>query len=336
MSILAHPFLQHAFLAGTLIAAACGVVGYFLVLRAQVFTGDALSHVAFTGALAALVAGIDLRLGLFAATIGVAAGIGLLSRRGRADDVVIGNDFAWILGLGVFFLTLFTTARSSSNGTAGTSVLFGSIFGLSARDAVVAAAVGGGIIVAMAAIARPLLFASVDESVAAARGVPVRLLGVGFLALVGAAAAEATQAVGALLLLGLLAAPATTALLLTARPYLGLVISAGLALAYAAPSLPPSFAIIAVATAAYLAAYGGYRFRRGRRFRGARGGKRSHLASPAADFRFTAAGARAGVSAPALPRRRPAQASRLAPGGPARARHNGPMAGPAPQGAEPR
>ena len=260
MSILAHPFLQHAFLAGTLIAAACGVAGYFLVLRAQVFTGHALSHVAFTGALAALVAGIDLRLGLFAATIGVAAGIGLLGRRGRADDVVIGNVFAWILGLGVFFLTLFTTARSSSNGTAGTSVLFGSIFGLSARDAVVAAAVGGGIIVAMAAIARPLLFASVDESVAAARGVPVRLLGVGFLALVGAAAAEATQAVGALLILGLLAGPAGIAMRLTTRPYRAMALAiaiavvatwGGLALSYAAPRLPPSFSILALIAGGY-------------------------------------------------------------------------------------
>jgi len=263
MSILAHPFMQHAFLAGTLIAAACGVVGYFLVLRAQVFTGDALSHVAFTGALAALVAGLDLRLGLFAATIGVAAGIGLLSRRGRADDVVIGNVFAWILGLGVFFLTLFTTARSSSNGTAGTSVLFGSIFGLSAGDAAVAAAIGGGIIVAMAAIARPLLFASIDESVAAARGVPVRLLGVGFLALVGAAAAEATQAVGALLLLGLLAAPAGAARLLTADLWRGLVLSAAIAvgavwagfvLSYSIGRLPPSTAIVLVAAGAYLLA----------------------------------------------------------------------------------
>src|SRR5262249_48619619 len=150
----------------------------------------------------------------------------------------------------------------------------------------------------------------------------------------GAAAAEATQAVGALLLLGLLAAPAATALLLTARPYLGLVISAGLgvaeiwaglALAYAAPSLPPGFAILAVATAAYLAAYGGLRFRRARQ--GHRG-KRGHLASPAADFRITAAGARASVSAPALPRCGPAQASRPVPGvpgGAARARHNGLM-----------
>jgi zinc/manganese transport system permease protein len=277
MSILAHPFMQHAFLAGTAIAAACGVAGFFLVLRAQVFTGDALSHVAFTGALAALAAGIDLRLGLYTATIAVAAGIGILGRRGRADDVVIGNVFAWILGLGVFFLTLFTTSRSTGNGTAGISVLFGSVFGLSSGQAVTAAAIGAGIVLAVAAIARPLLFASIDETVAAARGVPVRLLGIGFLALTGATAAEATQAVGALLLLGLLAAPAATALLLTARPYPGLAISgvlavaevwAGLALAYAVPAMPPSFAIIAVATAAYLAALTGSRLRGTRPARG--------------------------------------------------------------------
>jgi zinc/manganese transport system permease protein len=273
MSMLSHPFMQHAFLAGTGIAAACGLAGFFLVLRAQVFTGDALSHVAFTGALAALAAGIDLRLGLFAATIAVAAGIGLLGQRGRADDVVIGNVFAWILGLGVVFLTLYTTSRSSSNGTAGTSVLFGSVFGLSASQAVTAATIGAGIAAAVAVIARPLLFASIDEAVAAARGVPVRLLGIGFLALTGAAAAEATQAVGALLLLGLLAAPAATAQLLTARPWPGLGLSAalavaemwaGLALAYAAPAMPPSFAIIAVATAAYLAVFTGTRLRRAR------------------------------------------------------------------------
>ncbi|HEY2268816.1 MAG TPA: metal ABC transporter permease [Streptosporangiaceae bacterium] len=271
MSMFAHPFMLHAFFAGTAIAAACGLAGYFLVLRAQVFTGDALSHVAFTGALAALAAGIDLRLGLFAATIAVAVGIGVLGSRRRADDVVIGNVFAWILGLGVFFLTLYTTSRSTANGTAGTSVLFGSIFGLSAEQAGLAVAVGAGIVVAVMLIARPLLFASLDEAVAAARGVPVRALGIGFLAVVGATAAEATQAVGALLLLGLLAAPAATAMLLTARPYSGLALSAGLAiaevwaglaLAYAAPAMPPSFAIIAVAAGVYLAAFAGFRLGR--------------------------------------------------------------------------
>jgi zinc/manganese transport system permease protein len=270
MNIFAQPFMQHAFVAGTAIAAACGLAGFFLVLRAQVFTGDALSHVAFTGALAALAAGIDLRLGLFAATIAVGVAIGVLGTRGHADDVVIGNVFAWILGLGVFFLTLFTTSQSSANGTAGISVLFGSIFGLSAGQAAVAAWIGVGIALAVLVIARPLLFASIDEAIAAARGVPVRLLGIGFLALVGVTAAEATQAVGALLLLGLLAAPAATALVLTDRPYLGMAISAGLAiaeiwaglaLAYAVPPVPPSFAIIAVASAVYLAAFAVTRLR---------------------------------------------------------------------------
>ncbi len=273
MNMFAHPFMQYAFLAGTAIAAACGLAGYFLVLRAQVFTGDALSHVAFTGALAALAAGIDLRLGLFAATIAVGIALAALGRRGHADDVVIGNVFAWILGLGVFFLTVYTTSRSSGNGTAGTSVLFGSIFGLSAGQAVIAAAIGAGIVLAVLAIARPLLFASIDEAVAAARGVPVRALGIGFLALIGATAAEATQAVGALLLLGLLAAPPAAALLLTDRPYTGMAISAGLAiaemsaglaLAYAAPAMPPSFAIIAVAAFVYLAAFTATRLRRPR------------------------------------------------------------------------
>src|SRR5881392_2050252 len=95
-----HAFFVHALLAGTGIAAAAGLAGYFLVLRAQVFSGDALSHVAFTGALAALAFGFDARLGLFIATVGVGLGLGLLGHRGRPDDVVIGSVFTWILGIG--------------------------------------------------------------------------------------------------------------------------------------------------------------------------------------------------------------------------------------------
>ncbi|MGK4584872.1 metal ABC transporter permease [Kitasatospora sp. HPMI-4] len=259
-AVLTQPFFQHALLAGTFIALASGLVGYFLVLRAQIFTGDVLSHVAFTGAMAALAGGLDLRLGLFAATIGVGLLLGGLGRRGRPDDVVIGSAFAWILGLGAFFLTVYTTSRSAAQGGAGTSVLFGSIFGLHGSQTTVAVAIAGAISVLIPLIARPLLFATVDEAVAAARGVPVRALGFVFLALVGACAGEATQAVGSLLLLGLLAAPAGAAIRLTDRPLRALALSgalavaemwAGLLLSAELPELPPSFAIMAAASAVY-------------------------------------------------------------------------------------
>jgi zinc/manganese transport system permease protein len=262
-SILAHPFMRYALVAGTAIAFACGVVGYFLVLRGQVFTGDALSHVAFTGALAALAFGIDPRLGLFATTVAVAVGMGVLGRSGRADDVVIGSVFAWVLGLGVLFLSLYTTDRSGttgSNGAAGVSVLFGSIFGLSRTDALGAAAIGAAVAASVVLLARPLLFATIEEAVARARGLPVAGLGVGFLALVGLTAAESTAVVGALLLVGLLAAPAAAAQRLTVRPYLGLFLSAaisiasvwvGLTISYVIARVPPSFAIIATAVGMY-------------------------------------------------------------------------------------
>jgi zinc/manganese transport system permease protein len=261
--MLEHEFMRHALLAGTFVGLACGLIGYFVVLRAQVFAGDALSHVAFTGALAAAVLGLDLVAGLFVATILGGLVIGVLGERARADDVVIGSLFAWTLGLGVLFLAIFTTQRSAGNGTAGVRVLFGSILGLSTTDVWRSVAIGALAGLLLLAVARPLLFASLDEAAAIAQGVPVSALGIAFLTLLGLVAAQASQAVGALLLLGLLAAPAGAAQRLTTNPYRGLALSAGLAVAsvwvgltlsYLFPTLPPSPMIVAAAVAAYAAA----------------------------------------------------------------------------------
>jgi zinc/manganese transport system permease protein len=258
--MFAQEFVRNAFLAGTAIALASGLVGYFVVLRAQVFAGDALSHIAFTGALAAAAAGLDPRIGLFAATIGIAVLLGLLGDRAQPDDVTIGIVFAAILGLGVFFLAVFSSGAGGGNGLLGARTLFGSIFGLSGADTTLALVVGAGIVIVLLAVARPLLFSSVDPAVAAARGVPVRLLGLLLLALLGATTAEATEAIGALLFLGLLAAPAGAAHRLTSNPYRGLGVSAaiavlstwaGLTLSYQIPNLPPSSAIIGVAVGVY-------------------------------------------------------------------------------------
>jgi len=261
--MLSHAFIRHALLAGTAVGLSCGLIGYFLVLRGQVFSGEALSHVAYTGAVAALAAGVDPRIGLFAATIVVGAGFGLLGPAGLADDVVIGTSFAWVLGLGTLFLTISATSRRRTDPGANERVLFGSIFGISGTAALVAAVVAVAVIALLVVIGRPLLFATVDPAAAAARGLPVRLIGVAFLALVGACAAEASQLVGALLLFGLLAAPGAAAQRITDRPWAGMVLSGvigavavaiGITFTYAVPKAPASFSIMAVASTAYLAA----------------------------------------------------------------------------------
>ncbi len=261
--MLDQEFVRNALLAGSAIAIASGAVGYFVVLRAQVFAGDALGHVAFTGVLAAALVGIDLRIGLFASTIAVALLFAALGERIRVDDTAIGVVFSWVLGLGVLFLFLFSRGSGGGNGAIAARTLFGSIFSLTARQTEVAALIALLIAAGLAGIARPLLFATIAPQSAEARGVPVGLVGAGLLVLLGIDAGEATQAVGALLLLGLVAAPAGAAIRLTADPRLGLLLSVvagvasvwgGITLAYLFPSLPPSSAIVGVAVAIYVGA----------------------------------------------------------------------------------
>ncbi|HEV8627991.1 MAG TPA: metal ABC transporter permease [Acidimicrobiia bacterium] len=259
---LSHDFFRQAFVAGTAAAVAAGLVGAFLVLRNQVFAGDALSHVAFTGGLAALAFGFAARTGVFAATVAAAIVLAALGGRARLNDVVTGVVFTWLLGLGVLFLTIFTASQATTNGTGAIRVLFGSIFGVSGATATQTMLIAAGVVVAMVGIGRPLLFASIDPAVAEARGVPVTTLNVVFLAAVGIMVAQLVQVVGALLLLGLITTPAATAQRLTARPWRAVGASVAIAVAtvwvglwlgYVRPTLPPSTAIIGTGFLAWLA-----------------------------------------------------------------------------------
>jgi zinc/manganese transport system permease protein len=261
--MFAHDFVRNAYLAGTFIALACGTVGWVVVLRAQVFAGDALTHVAFVGAIGAALLGVDERVGLFVLTIVAAVGMAGLGRRGQPDDTVIGIVFAWILGIGILLITLLASSPHGGTGVAATNALFGSIYSLGAGPSQVAAAIGLAVSVLVAASLRPLLLTTLDPQLATIRGLRVRTIGAAFLVVLAVVTAESTQAVGALLLLGLLAAPAGAAHRLVSRPYLGLLLSAaiavgctwgGLALSYALAAVPPSTAIIGLATLAYAAA----------------------------------------------------------------------------------
>jgi zinc/manganese transport system permease protein len=259
--MFAYEFVRNAYLAGTFIALACGTIGWFVVLRGQVFAGDALSHVAFVGAIGAAALGVDERVGLFVLTLALALAMGALGRRAQADDVAIGTTFAWILGIGVLLLAVLAGSAGGASGVTTANTLFGSIYSLGAGPSWTAAAIALVVTLMVLAAARPLLLSTLDPQLAALRGLPVRVLGLGFLAALAVVTAESTQAVGALLLLGLIAAPAGAASSLTSRPFRGVAISGaiavgatwgGLALSYAVNGLPPSSAIIGLAAAAYV------------------------------------------------------------------------------------
>jgi zinc/manganese transport system permease protein len=253
--MLEYDFMQTAFAAGLVVALVAGAVGYFLVLRNLTFAGHALSHVGFAGATGALLVGIPPFWGLLALTLAASAAMGLLGERLRGRDVAVGIILSMSLGLGVLFLSLYT-----SYATQATALLFGNVLGVSRDNLLSLAALAGLSLAALAAIARPLLFATLDPELAEAKGLSLRLISVLFLLIVGVAVAEAVQVVGILLVFTLMVGPAATALRLTPRLGVGVVLAillaiaetwCGIALAYVS-DWPPTFWITALSSVAYL------------------------------------------------------------------------------------
>jgi zinc/manganese transport system permease protein len=224
----AYPFMVNAFRAGTVVAVTAGVMGWFMVLRRQSFAGHTLAVVGFPGAAGAVLMGIGATYGYFAFCIAAALVIAAVQRTGRdadsAESALTGTVQAFLLACGFLFTALY---KGLLGGT--TALLFGSFLGVTTTQVWVLLAVAAAVLALLAATGRPLLFASVDPDVAAARGVPVRLLATAFLVLLGAAAAETSQITGTLLVFALLVMPAATAQTLTARPALSLALSAGIA-----------------------------------------------------------------------------------------------------------
>jgi zinc/manganese transport system permease protein len=257
ITMFTYDFMQNAFAAAGIVAVVCGLVGFFLVLRAQTFAGHALSHVGFAGATGAVLLGIAPLWGLVALTLLAGIGMGLLGERLHQRDVAIGIVLAMSLGLGLLFLHFFTAYA-----TQVTALLFGNILGVDAATVWTLLLLGIAAVVALAAISRPLLFASLQPELAEAKGVSLRLMSVLFLAIVALAVAQCAQIVGVLLVFALMVGPAAAAQRLTTRFWCGIVLSVALALAEAWFGLvlavvtdwPTSFWITALSGCVYLAA----------------------------------------------------------------------------------
>jgi zinc/manganese transport system permease protein len=223
--MFAYSFMQHAFEAGTIVAIVAGVVGYFVVLRRLSFAAHALSHAGFAGAAGAVLLGLNPLVGLLIFTSGGGLGMAALGRKAASRDVQIGTVLAFMLGLGVLFISLY-----KGYATEAYSLLFGEILGISSSDVIVTLIAGILTLIAVAVIYRRLLFTSLDEDVAEARGVSILQTGIIFMLLLAFATSIAVQVVGVLLIFALLVTPAAIAQRLSRRPFAGVCISVIVAL----------------------------------------------------------------------------------------------------------
>jgi zinc/manganese transport system permease protein len=254
-AMFTYDFMQNAFAAAGIVAVLCGLVGFFLVLRSQTFAGHALSHVGFAGATGAVLISVSPLWGLLAMTMVAGIGMGLLGERLQQRDVAIGMVLAMSLGLGLLFLNFYTAYA-----TQVTALLFGNVLTIDRATiwsllSLTTLAIG-----ALGAMARPLLFASLQPELAEARGVSLRLISMLFLGLVALGVAECAQIVGVLLVFTLMVGPAASAQRLTTGMWTGVLLSVvlalgeawlGLALAYET-DWPTTFWITALSSGMYL------------------------------------------------------------------------------------
>lgn len=224
-SMWAYSFMQHAFEAGTVVAIVAGIIGYFVVLRRLSFAAHALSHIGFAGAAGAVLGGLSPLVGLLAFTTGGSAVMATLGRRSVNRDTQIGTVLAFMLGLGVLFISLY-----KGYATEAYSLLFGEILGINSADVFVTLIAGILTLLVMAVLYRRLLFTSLDADVAQAKGISVPAIHLIFMLLIALATAISVQVVGVLLIFALMVTPAAAAQCVARRPGQGIAITVGIAL----------------------------------------------------------------------------------------------------------
>lgn len=255
--MLAYEFMRNAFAAAGIVAVVSGLVGFFLVMRAQTFAGHALSHVGFAGATGAGLIGLAPIWGLIGFSLCAGIAMGALSERISNRDVAIGVVLALSLGFGVLFMHYHTAFAGQA-----IALLFGNVL---AVDREMIAILGGLALIALtglAVIMRPLVFASLQPELAEAKGVPMRLVSTAFLAVAALTVAACAQVVGVLLVFTLMVGPPAAAQRLTMGLWSGLTLAGGLALADAWAGIaiayvanwPVSFCIATLSALGYFGA----------------------------------------------------------------------------------
>ncbi len=223
-------FMVNALLAGTVVAMMAGALGWFVVLRREVFAGHTLAMMAFPGAAGATLIGAPAVWGYFAfcgaGALAIGAATGGRGRSWSEQSASVGAVQALALALGFLFVSLYGGVLNNLE-----SLLFGTFLGVSDAEVLTLAAIAAATLVVLLAFGRRLLLASVDPELAQARGVGPRGVSLAFLGLLALVVAATSQITGVLLVFALLVAPAASAQAISSRPAPSLALTLALSLA---------------------------------------------------------------------------------------------------------
>lgn len=267
------PLVRNSLVAGAVLGLLGGLIGTFVIARDLPFAVHGIAELSFAGASGALLLGLSVTAGSIVGSLVAALLLGVLGVRARDRNSAIGVLMPFGLGLGVLFLSLYKGRAANKFG-----LLTGQIVSVDTTQLTTLVITAVIVLAGLLTIWRPLLFASVDPDVAAARGVPVRALGPVFMVLLGLSVALSVQVVGALLVLALLVTPAAAAMRVTASPMwvpalsvlFAMTATVGGILIAVGTSIPISPYVTTISFAIYLAcrAVGALRLRRGWASRG--------------------------------------------------------------------
>lgn len=246
--VLALDFMRRALLGGAAVAVMAGLLGTFVVQRRLAFLGDGLAHAAFGGIAAGALAshawgGSWLQHPLWVAlpfTVAVAVVIAWVRDRTQlSSDTAIGVFFALSVALGVVFLS---RIPPDANVVDVWHLLFGSILAVGADEVRVLLPAAALVVAALLAVWSRLAYATFDEELARADGVPVRALEYLLFVLAAVAVVVSAEVVGIVLMAAYLVIPAATARLLVRSLAAMTAWSVGLGLASTLAGLLVAFA----------------------------------------------------------------------------------------------
>lgn len=220
-SLIHYGFLQKALVTSIMVGIICGIIGSFIILRGMALMGDAISHAVLPGVAISYMLGINYFYGAVIFGILTAVGIGFITQNSRIkNDSSIGIVFSAFFAIGVILIAKAQTATDL------TQILFGNVLSVRTSDMIMTLIVGLIILAIVLLFYKELLVSTFDETMAAAYGLPTKLIHYGIMLLLTMATVASLQTVGVILVVAMLITPASTAYLLTNRFWLMIILSA--------------------------------------------------------------------------------------------------------------